>query len=237
MHVTFATRISIRVKVADMEVTQPSGGARPARSVASDPMPPFLAAVGVAAAAVFIAEFGDKSQLLVLAFATRAAVLPVVVGLVVAAAVVQGASVLVGAWLGASLPEVPLTIIAGLAFLAVAAWTLLGDDDDVDEEAAVVDASHERRRPWVGTAAVVAGTFIVGELGDKTMLATFALAARNDPLATWIGATAGMVAANLVAVAVGRGVGSRLAPRAVRIGSAALFAIAGVVVLSSLVVG
>ncbi len=199
-------------------------------------MPPFLAVIGVAFAAIFIAEFGDKSQLLVLAFATRSAALPVIVGLVVAAAVVQGASVLVGAWLGAALPEVPLTIVAGLAFLAVAAWTFLGDDDDVEEEAGVVEASKDRSRPWIGTAAVVAGTFIVGELGDKTMLATFALAARQDPLAVWIGATAGMVAANLVAVAVGRGVGSRLAPRAVRIGSAALFALAGVVVLGSLVV-
>jgi putative Ca2+/H+ antiporter (TMEM165/GDT1 family) len=199
-------------------------------------MPPFLAVIGVAFAAIFIAEFGDKSQLLVLAFATRSAALPVIVGLVVAAAVVQGASVLVGAWLGAALPEVPLTIVAGLAFLAVAAWTFLGDDDDVEEEAGVVEASKDRTRPWIGTAAVVAGTFIVGELGDKTMLATFALAARQDPLAVWIGATAGMVAANLVAVAAGRGVGSRLAPRAVRIGSAALFALAGVVVLGSLVV-
>ena len=83
--------------------------------------------------AVFIAEFGDKSQLLVLAFATRSAALPVVVGLIVGSALVQGASVLVGAWLGASLPEVPLTIIAGLAFLAVAVWTYLGDDGDAEE--------------------------------------------------------------------------------------------------------
>jgi putative Ca2+/H+ antiporter (TMEM165/GDT1 family) len=200
-------------------------------------MPPFLAAVGVALVAVFVAEFGDKSQLLVLAFATRSAALPVVVGLVVGSALVQGASVLVGAWLGASLPEVPLTIIAGLAFLAVAAWTYLGDDGDAEEEAEVVEAARDRTRPWIGTAAVVAGTLIVGELGDKTMLATFALAARQDPLATWIGATAGMVAANLVAVAIGRGVGSRLAPRTVRIGSAALFALAGIAVLASLALG
>jgi putative Ca2+/H+ antiporter (TMEM165/GDT1 family) len=200
-------------------------------------MPPFLAAVGVALFAVFIAEFGDKSQLLVLAFATRAAVLPVVVGLVVGSAAVQGASVLVGAWLGSALPEVPLTIVAGAAFLAVAAWTLLGDDDDVEEEAAVVEASRDESRPWIGTAAVVAGAFIVGELGDKTMLATFALAARQDPLATWVGATAGMVAANLVAVAVGRGIGSRLAPRTVRLASAALFALAGLAVLAGIAIG
>jgi putative Ca2+/H+ antiporter (TMEM165/GDT1 family) len=77
----------------------------------------------------------------------------------------------------------------------------------------------------------VAATFVVGELGDKTMLATFALAARQDPIATWFGATAGMVAANLVAVAVGRQAGTRLSPRAIRIGSAVLFAAAGVLVI------
>jgi Ca2+/H+ antiporter, TMEM165/GDT1 family len=77
----------------------------------------------------------------------------------------------------------------------------------------------------------VAGTFIAGELGDKTMLATFALAASQGPIPTWIGSTAGEVAANLVAVAVGHQVGTRLSPRLVRIGSAVLFAVAGIVVL------
>ena len=69
------------------------------------------------------------------------------------------------------------------------------------------------------------------------MLATFALAATQGALPTWIGSTAGEVAANLVAVAVGRQVGNRLPRRAVRIGSAALFALAGVVVLVGALAG
>jgi putative Ca2+/H+ antiporter (TMEM165/GDT1 family) len=185
----------------------------------------------ISAAAIFVAEFGDKSQLLVLAFATRHAALPVIAGIVVAAAVIQGLSVAVGAAAGAALPETAIGIVAGIAFLGVAGWTLWGGDDD-DEETAVVAEAEQRRRPWYGLAAVVAGTFIVGELGDKTMLATFALAARQDPIATWSGATVGMVTANLVAVAVGRQLGSRLSPRLVRIGSAALFALAGVAVIA-----
>ena len=72
---------------------------------------------------------------------------------------------------------------------------------------------------------------MLSELGDKTMLATFALAATQGALPTWIGSAAGEIAANLVAVAVGRQVGHRLSPRMVRIGSAALFAVAGVAVL------
>lgn len=188
----------------------------------------FLGAAALAFGAIFIAEFGDKSQLLVLAFATRHAALPVIAGIVVAAATVQGLSVAVGAALGAALPETLITVVAGLAFLGVAAWTLRdsGDEDEPD----VPDASP-RQRSALALAAVVAGTFIVSELGDKTMLATFALAARQDPIATWVGGTTGMVAANLVAVAVGRQLGARLSPNLIRIGSAALFAIAGILVL------
>ena len=67
------------------------------------------------------------------------------------------------------------------------------------------------------------------------MLATFALAASQGALPTWIGSAAGEIAANLVAVVVGRQVGHRLSPRMVRMGSAALFAVAGVVVLAGAV--
>ena len=86
---------------------------------------------------------------------------------------------------------------------------------------------------WPGrrSSLTVAGTFIAAELGDKTMLATFALAANQGPIPTWIGSTLGEVAANLVAVAVGRQLGHRLSPRLVRIGSAVVFALAGVAVL------
>lgn len=195
-------------------------------------MTPFLAAAAVAAAAVFIAEFGDKSQLLILAFATRYPAAPVILGLVVAAAFIQGISVLVGAAVGAFLPGAVVGVVAGLAFLGVALWTLRGDDDASEAEAAPAG-----RLAGIGLAATVAATFVVGELGDKTMLVTFGLAATQGALATWIGSTIGEVAANLVAVVVGRQVGSRLSPRAVRLGSAALFALGGLVILAGVLLG
>jgi Ca2+/H+ antiporter, TMEM165/GDT1 family len=196
-------------------------------------MPEVLAPIAIAFGAIFVAEFGDKSQLLVLAFATRYPWRPVVAGVVLAAAAIQGVSVLVGAAVGAVLPETAVAVVAGIAFLAVAAWTLLAADDD--DEAATASV----RRPMAGAALVltVAGTFVAGELGDKTMLATFALAASQGSIPTWIGSTAGEVAANLVAVAIGHQVGTRLSPRLVRIGSAVLFAVAGAVVLAGAVVG
>ena len=189
----------------------------------------FLGAAGLAFGAIFIAEFGDKSQLLILAFATRYPARPVVIGVVVAATIIQGISVAVGAAAGSFLPEGLVEVVSGLAFLAVAAWTLRGEDDD--EHEAEQDARSRRRLAGIALVLTVATTFIVSELGDKTMLATFALAAQQGALPTWLGSTAGEVAANLVAVVVGRRAGHSLSPRVIRMGSAALFALAGAVVL------
>jgi putative Ca2+/H+ antiporter (TMEM165/GDT1 family) len=194
----------------------------------------FLAAAAIAAGAVFIAEFGDKSQLLILAFATRYPAGPVIAGLVVAAAFIQGISVLVGATIGAVLPGQLVAIVAGIAFLAVAAWTLRGDADEEEETPA---RAPVRRLAGIGLAATVAATFVVGELGDKTMLVTFGLAASQGALATWIGSTIGEVAANLVAVVVGRQFGTRLSPDVVRLGSAALFALGGIAILAGALLG
>jgi Ca2+/H+ antiporter, TMEM165/GDT1 family len=191
----------------------------------------FLAAAGLAAGAIFVAEFGDKSQLLILAFATRYPWRPVVLGLVLAASIIQGISVFVGAAVGAVLPADLVALVSGIAFLAVAGWTLLQADEDRQEDEGVIRTS--RRIVGIALVLSVAVTFVVAELGDKTMLATFALAATQGPLPTWIGSTIGEVAANLVAVVVGRQVGTRLSPRLIRIGSATLFAVAGAAVLAA----
>ena len=190
-------------------------------------MLPFLGAAALAFGAIFIAEFGDKSQLLILAFATRYPARPVVIGVVLAATIIQGISVAVGAAAGNFLPDGAVAIVSGVAFLAVAAWTLRGED----EEEADSDAPSGRRLAGIALVLTVATAFIASELGDKTMLATFALAAQQGALPTWIGSTAGEVAANLVAVVVGRQAGHRLSPRVIRIGSAALFALAGAALL------
>jgi Ca2+/H+ antiporter, TMEM165/GDT1 family len=193
----------------------------------------FLAATALAFVAIFVAEFGDKSQLLILAFATRYSARPVIIGLVIAATVIQGLSVAVGAAVGAALPEATVAIVGGVAFMAVAAWTLRSDDDDD----AAAESTGPGSRAGIGLVLAVAGTFILGELGDKTMLATFALAASQGPIPTWVGSTAGEVAANLVAVVVGRQVGHRLSPRLVRLGSATLFALGGIALLAGGLIG
>ena len=196
-------------------------------------MPALIGPIALAFGAVFIAELGDKTQLLILAFATRYRAGPVIAGLVVAALIIQGISVAIGSALGAALPAQAVALVAGAAFLAIAGWSLRGEDDEVEEEVAATAGG----RGWMGVAGMVAIAFFVAELGDKSMLATFALASQQGPIPTWIGSTAGEVAANLLAVAVGRQVGTRLSPRAIRFGSAALFAIAGVLLVVGAISG
>ncbi|HVM10140.1 MAG TPA: TMEM165/GDT1 family protein [Acidimicrobiales bacterium] len=175
-------------------------------------------------AVIFVAELGDKSQLMALAFATRYRPLPILIGITLATAVVHAVSVLVGAVLGAAMPTHAINVVAGVAFLGFAAWTLRGDKLDDDEA-----ARAERSAKSAVWAAAVA--FFLAELGDKTMLATITLATREGLFGTWAGSTLGMVAADALAIAVGSVLGKRLPERAVRYGAAASFVVFGVVLI------
>ena len=183
-----------------------------------------MTAALVAFGVVFVAELGDKSQLLALTLATRYRALPVLAGLAVAGAGLMVLAVAAGAAVSAALPTEALSVVAGLAFLVFAVLTLRSQDDAGDE----ADVALGRREPGVLT---VAGAFAVAELGDKTMLATLALAAKNGVVGTWFGATAGMLAASSLAVLAGAQLGARLPERVVRLGAALMFAAFGVLLL------
>ena len=184
-------------------------------------MDAFLLSFGI----IFVAELGDKSQLMALAFAARYRAIPILVGITIATAVVHAVSVLAGSLIGVALPTTVISIVAGLAFLAFAAWTLRGDALDEDDSARV-DRS-------TGSAVVAAGgAFFLAELGDKTMLATVTLATTEGAFGTWLGSTLGMVAADALAIAVGQQLGARLPERTVRIGAAITFVIFGVLLIA-----
>jgi len=178
----------------------------------------FLVAFGV----VFVAELGDKSQLMVLTLATRFPAWQVLGAITVATALIHLISVLVGGAVAAVLPTEAITVAAGLAFVGFGIWTLRGAADE-DERTAVSNG----RSPIVAAAAA----FFLAELGDKTMLASMTLAARNGILGTWVGATAGMVAADAIAVLVGATLGRRLPARAIRFLAAGLFLVVGVLLV------
>jgi len=183
-----------------------------------------MAAFFLSLAVIFVAELGDKSQLMALAFATRYRPLPVLVGITIATALVHLVSVLVGAVLGAALPTHAINVVAAVSFVGFGLWTLRGDELTDDEQARAA-------RPAKNVVLSVGTVFFLAELGDKTMLATITLATREGVVGTWLGSTVGMVAADAIAIVVGRALGARLPERAIRIGAAVLFFAFAVVLL------
>ena len=182
-------------------------------------MESLLAALGL----VFIAELGDKTQLVALGFGARHRLAPVITGVVIAYMATNLLSVVVGGLLGATLPTRAIGLGGGVLFLGFAAWTLWNDDDEEDDAGATT--GHRSIVLSVATAMFIA------ELGDKTMLATATLAAQGNPVLVWIGATIGIVLAGTLGVLLGRVFGARLPERATRIGSAVLFAVFGVALI------
>jgi Ca2+/H+ antiporter, TMEM165/GDT1 family len=186
----------------------------------------FLISFGV----IFVAELGDKSQLMALGFATRYPAVPVLIGITIATGIVHLVSVGIGAVIGNALPDRAIQAVSGLAFIGFALWTLRGDDlDDTDRKK--IEQSHG------SVILTVGGLFMLSELGDKTMLATVTLATEHGLFGTWLGSTLGMVAADAIAIVVGRIAGDRLPEKAIRIGAAILFLLIGIASLVEAALG
>jgi putative Ca2+/H+ antiporter (TMEM165/GDT1 family) len=169
---------------------------------------------------VFIAEIGDKTQLVALAFATRFRAATVLAGVFIATLLVHLFSVGIGEAAAFTLPAFWVRLTAGVAFLAFGAWTLRGDEIKEEERKA------ESR---FGPMMTVAISFFIAELGDKTMLMTITLASQQKAFVpVWMGSTVGMVAADGLAIAVGKVLGRQLPERVIRYGAAAIFFASGV---------
>ncbi|MFI6820153.1 TMEM165/GDT1 family protein [Micromonospora sp. NPDC050187] len=180
----------------------------------------FLVALAVSFGVIFVAELGDKSQLMALTFATRFKTVPVLIGITIATAVVHLVSVAIGYGLGATLPTGWISLVAGVAFLGFGAWTLRGDTLTEQEK-------RKAERSTKSAVLAVGVAFFLAELGDKTMLATITLATQYGWFGTWIGSTIGMVAADALAIVVGRMLGRKLPEKTIKYGAAILFAICG----------
>ncbi|WIM96922.1 TMEM165/GDT1 family protein [Actinoplanes oblitus] len=193
-------------------------------------MTEFLAALVLSFGVIFVAELGDKSQLMAMTFATRFRTSHVLIGITVATALVHLVSVAIGYGLGAALPTDWISLIAGAAFLVFGAWTLRGDK--------LTDEEKSKAERSTGSAILaVGGAFFLAELGDKTMLATITLATQHGWFGTWVGSTVGMVAADALAILVGRLLGKHLPEHIIKWGAAALFAIFGIWLIAEGVIG
>ena len=173
---------------------------------------------------IFVAELGDKSQLMAMAFAARYKALPVLLGISIATAVTHALSVGLGSVVGDQIPTASISIVAGVAFLGFAGWTLRGDTLSEDE----AQAAQKNTRNAVVAASVA---FFLAELGDKTMLATITLSTDQDAFGTWVGSTLGMVSADALAILVGYHLGSRLPEKTIRYGASILFVIFGILLI------
>lgn len=185
-----------------------------------------MEALLISTAVIFVAELGDKSQLMAMTFAARYRARDVLVGITVSTAIVHLASVAIGAAIGSAFGDyqAAINVAAGLAFLGFAAWTLRGDE--------LTDEEADKARSSQGAAILAVGVaFFLAELGDKTMLATITLATHEGWFGTWIGSTVGMVAADALAIAVGAVLGRKLPEKAITYGAAAAFAVFGLLLV------
>jgi putative Ca2+/H+ antiporter (TMEM165/GDT1 family) len=183
-----------------------------------------LEALLVSTGVVALAEIGDKTQLLAFLLAARfKKPLPIVAGILVATLVNHGLAGALGAWITAHVSAEVLRWVLGLSFIGMAVWTLIPDKIDQDE-------TRVAQRLGVFGATTIA--FFLVEMGDKTQIATIALAARyGAPLLVVIGTTLGMLIADVPAVFIGEKLSSRIPVRAVHAVAATIFALLGVATL------
>ncbi len=182
-------------------------------------MEAFLISSGIVA----LAEIGDKTQLLAFLLATQfRRPLPIVAGIFVATVANHAFAAAVGSWLTSLFGPDVLRWILGLSFLAMAAWILI--PDEIDEDA------QPSARYGVFAATVIA--FFLAEMGDKTQVATVALAARFDSLpAVVAGTTLGMMLANVPAVYLGKKAATAVPLKLVHGIAALIFALLGLATL------
>ena len=183
-------------------------------------MDAFLMSTGV----VTLAEIGDKTQLLAFLLAARfKKPVPIIAGILVATLLNHGLAGALGTWLTSLVSPGVMRWVLGASFLAMAAWTLVPDSIDADEA---------KTANQVGVFSATLVTFFLAEMGDKTQLATVALAAHYvAPLAVVAGTTLGMLIADVPAVFVGDRFAARIPMKLVRTIAAALFAVLGVLTL------
>jgi len=186
-----------------------------------------MEALLVSTGVVALAEIGDKTQLLAFCLAARfRKPLPIILGILAATLVNHGIAGALGVWITSVLTPEVLRWVLGLGFLGMAAWTLI--PDQIDE-----DGATPTTRFGVFGATLIA--FFLAEMGDKTQIATVAMAAHYAaPLVVVAGTTLGMLIADVPAVFVGDRLSRRIPMKLVHGIAAAMFAVLGVATLTGM---
>lgn len=182
-------------------------------------MEAFLVSTGIVA----LAEIGDKTQLLAFILAAKfRKPIPIVMGILVATVANHALAGALGTWVTSLLAPQTLRWILGMSFIAMAAWTLIPDKFDEDDA----------KLASFGVFGTTLVAFFLAEMGDKTQVATVALAAQYHALiAVVAGTTLGMMIANVPAVLLGDRIANKMPVRVVHAIAAAIFAILGIATL------
>lgn len=162
---------------------------------------------------IFIAEMGDKTQIIAMTFATQFTVRQVLTGVTVGVIGNHGLAIILGSLLGTMLPIDMIQLLAGFLFIYFGYNSLRsGEDDEPDD------------KRFVNPVMAVALAFFVGELGDKTQLTALALSAEASyPLIILLGTTAGMVATSGIGIFIGSRLGRRIPENALKAASSIVF--------------
>jgi len=168
---------------------------------------------------VFIAEMGDKTQLLAMAFATRFPVRKVMAGIGLGALLNHGLAVALGSYLSRLVPINPVQMIAGAAFVGFALWTLKPDGGEEEKETGM----------RFGPVVTIVLTYFLGELGDKTQLTAITLAADSGrPLMVLAGTVSGLIASGALGIFIGKKLGDRIPELGIKILAASVFMFFGI---------
>ena len=183
-----------------------------------------MEALLLSTAVVALAEIGDKTQLLAFLLAARfKKPVPIILGILVATVLNHGLAGAVGAWITHNVSPEILRWVLGASFIGMAIWTLIPDEIE-DEETQIA-------KRW-GVFGATLVTFFLAEMGDKTQIATVALAAHYpDPVMVVIGTTLGMLIADVPAVFIGDKLANKIPMRLVHAIAAAVFAGLGIATL------
>lgn len=185
---------------------------------------PVMQAFFVSTGVVALAEIGDKTQLLAFILAARfKRPVPIILGILCATVVNHGLAGALGAWMSAAINPEGLRWLLGISFIGMAIWTMIPDKIEEEE-------TRVAKRLGVFGAAMV--TFFLAEMGDKTQIATIALAAHyGTPLIVIMGTTLGVLLADVPVVLIGERLASKISMKLVHSIAAAVFAVLGIATL------
>jgi putative Ca2+/H+ antiporter (TMEM165/GDT1 family) len=183
----------------------------------------FLVSTGIVA----LAEIGDKTQLLAFILAAKfRKPVPIILGILAATLVNHGFAGALGQWITSLMGPAVLRWVLGISFIGMAAWTLIPDEFDEKD-------AHDAKFARFGVFGTTLVTFFMAEMGDKTQIATVALAAQYHSFFFVVaGTTLGMMIADVPAVLLGDRIAHRMPVKIVHRIAAAIFAILGIATLA-----